>query len=116
MIHEFGIENKTTVTSFQFEYIKKVKEIDPNMRIGYLVKGDGCDHIEELKAIGGEEMAPKADDMSEESVAALRDAGLGVRAWGLANQELMRKMCRLKVDGMTVNFPDKLYERLVRPV
>ena len=61
-------------------------------------------------------MAPKAEDMSEESVAALRDAGLGVRAWGLANQELMRKMCKLKVDGMTVNFPDKLYERLVRPV
>ncbi|MBQ8231336.1 MAG: hypothetical protein IJZ34_05360 [Lachnospiraceae bacterium] len=116
MIHEFGVENKTTVTSFQFEYIKKVKEIDANMRIGYLVKGDGCDHIEELKAIGGEEMAPKAGDMSEESVAALRDAGLGVRAWGLANQELMRKMCELKVDGMTVNFPDKLYERLVRPV
>ena len=113
MIHEFGIENKTTVTSFQFEFIKKVKEIDPGMRIGYLVSGDGCDHIEELKAIGGEEMAPKAADMTEESVAVLRNAGLGVRAWGLANQELMRKMCRLKVDGMTVNFPDKLYERLV---
>ena len=110
MIHEFGIEEKTTITSFRYEAIKRVKEIDSSIRIGYLVAGNGCDHIEELQAIGGEEMAPNASKMSEESVAELRNAGLGVRAWGIANQDLMRKMCRLKVDGMTVNFPDRLYD------
>lgn len=116
MIYEFGIKERTTVTSFRFECIRKVKEIDPGMRVGYLVKGDGCAYIDELQSIGGEEMAPKAGDITEESIDVLRNAGLGVRAWGVANQDLMRKMCVLKVDGMTVNFPDRLYERVVRNV
>ena len=66
MIHEFGIEKKTTITSFKYECIKKVKEIDPGMRVGYLVPGDGCEFIEALQAIGGVEMAPRAGKMTEE--------------------------------------------------
>ena len=41
-----------------------------------------------------------------------RKAGLGVRAWGVSNIVLMKKMCPLEVDGMTVNFPDRLQEFL----
>lgn len=108
LIKRYDIVDRTTITSFQFDYIKKVKEIDHNMRIGWLVAGDGCDHMEQLLEIGGEEMAPQAIHMTEESVQHLRAAGLGVRAWGVATADLMKKMCRLKVDGMTVNFPDRL--------
>ena len=46
--------------------------------------------------------------MTQESVRTLRDTGLGVRAWGVSKVDLMKKMCRLEVDGMTVNFPDRL--------
>ncbi len=107
-IRKYGITERTTVTSFKFEYLKRVKELDSSIRIGWLVDGDGCDHIPELLAIGGEEMAPRARDMTAQSVQTLREAGLGVRAWGLANVDLMKKMCALGVDGMTVNFPDRL--------
>ena len=40
----------------------------------------------------------------------LRKLNLGVRAWGVFNTTLMKKMCMLKVDGMTVNFPDRLFQ------
>jgi glycerophosphoryl diester phosphodiesterase len=42
----------------------------------------------------------------------LRSKGLGIRAWGVFNVALMKKMCALNVDGMTVNFPDRLYQYL----
>ena len=45
---------------------------------------------------------------TEESVAAWRKKGLGVRAWGIKDTTIMKRMCALGVDGMTVNFPDKL--------
>lgn len=107
-IKKYGIKQRTTITSFEFEYLKRVKEIDKTLRIGWLVNGDGCDVIDQLKQIGGEEMAPQASKMTQESVDKLRRAGLGVRAWGVTSQDLMKKMCQFKVDGMTINFPDRL--------
>ena len=112
MIKSFGIFEKTTFTSFKFDYIKKIKELDPNARVGYLTQNTCEEHIQQLIGIGGEEIAPKASEITEESIALYRSRGLGVRAWGVQSIELMKKMCALKVDGMTVNFPDRLFEYL----
>ena len=115
MMKEFGIQNKSTVTSFHIEYLKVCKELNPDIRVGLLTKGDGCDRIDELKAIHGEEMAPQAEYMTAESVEKLRREGFGVRAWGLSGYApilLMKKMCEIGVDGMTVNFPDRLVQYL----
>ena len=110
MIKEFGVFDRTTFTSFKFEYIQKIKEMEPTARVGWLVGEPGNEEIEKLLAIGGEEMAPKAEHITNDMMKNLRNAGLGVRAWGVANVALMKKMCELKVDGMTVNFPDRLHQ------
>ena len=112
MVKRFGIFEKTTFTSFEFDYIKKIKELDPNARVGFLTQNTCEEHIEQLISIGGEEIAPRANEITEESIALYRSCGLGVRAWGVQSIELMKKMCALKVDGMTVNFPDRLFAYL----
>ena len=112
MAKEFGILSKTTFTSFNFDYISKIKELDPNARIGWLVKEASDENIRKLQSIRGEEMAPKADSIDDVLMRKLRGFDLGVRAWGVSNVELMEKMCKFKVDGMTVNFPDKLSKYL----
>lgn len=112
MIKEFGILERTTFTGFNFEYIKKIKEIDSDARVGWLTENPGKEETEKLIAIGGEEMAPKAECIGEDMIKLLKDSGLGVRAWGVFDVSLMKKMCALKVDGMTVNFPDRLFQYL----
>ena len=112
MVKEFGIMNKTTFTSFQYDYIKKIKELDRTARVGWLTSSTDDEIITRILEIGGEEIAPKAELITEELVEKWRKAGLGVRAWGVFGVALMKKMCQLKVDGMTVNFPDRLYEFL----
>lgn len=112
MVKEFGIMNKTTFTSFHFEYIKKIKELDPSARVGWLVSSIDDNVMEQLAEIHGEEIAPKAELLSDEVIRTFRNRGFGVRAWGVSNITLMKKMCMLGVDGMTVNFPDRLYEYL----
>ncbi len=114
LIDEFGILDKTTFTSFNFDYIKKIKELNPDARVGWLV-GEATDEIiEKLLAIGGEEMAPCAEHISKELIEKLKKLNLGVRAWGVTSVAIMKKMCDLNVDGMTVNFPDRLFEYLNR--
>ncbi len=110
MIEEFGVFDKTTFTSFQYDYIRKIKELNPKARVGWLVFEASDENINMLRDINGEEMAPDANSITDEVMAKLRDLNLGVRAWGVTSVALMKKMCMLKVDGMTVNFPDRLFQ------
>lgn len=112
MINEFGILSKTTFTSFNFDYISKIKRINSKARVGWLVEEVTDANIKKLLEIGGEEIAPKAECITDEVVRKLRAQNIGVRAWGVFNISLMKKMCMAKVDGMTVNFPDRLYQFL----
>lgn len=109
---EFGILDRTTFTSFRFDYIKKIKELDKTARVGWLVKNPTEEETEALLSIGGEEIAPNAESITKEAVESWRNRGLGIRAWGVTSVALMKKMCDLKVDGMTVNFPDRLFNYL----
>lgn len=112
MINEFGILDKTTFTSFKYDYISKIKELNSKARVGWLISEVTNETIKKLLDIGGEEIAPKAENITEELMEKLRKLNLGVRAWGVFNISLMKKMCTLEVDGMTVNFPDRLHQFL----
>ena len=106
----FGIMERTTFTSFSFSRIRRIKELCPAARVGWLIHDPSAEDVTALLAIGGEEIAPEAKHITKEKMALWRSRGLGVRAWGVENTERMKAMCRLGVDGMTVNFPDRLYQ------
>ncbi len=114
MMEEYGLLERTTFTSFKYDYIKKIKELNPKARVGWLVFKVDDEAINKLQEIGGEEMAPMAEDFDEELCAKCREEGFGVRAWGVTSIALMKKMCALGVDGMTVNFPDRLVQYIGR--
>ncbi len=57
---------------------------------------------------GATEICPRATLMTAEDVARWHSMGLRVRAWGVKDEDVMKYACECGVDGMTVNFPDKL--------
>lgn len=114
MLKKYNMVNKTVVTSFNFEYIKKFKAYAPEFRIGWLVKELNEDIIAQLKNIGGDEICPKAELLTKENVAAMHRQGLRVRAWGVFDEEIMKNAVESGADGMTVNFPDKLTALLAK--
>ena len=58
--------------------------------------------------MGLTQLCPKADTVTPALVQHLHAEGFVVRAWGVANETLMRRVVQAGADGMTVNFPDKL--------
>jgi len=112
LVKKYGIMDKTTFTSFKFDYIAKIKSLDSSARTGWLTNVPTDEETESFIATGGEEIAPKAELIDEEMCRKWRQKGLGIRAWGVLNTALMKKMCALGVDGMTVNFPDRLFQYL----
>ena len=98
---EFGIVEKTTFTSSNFDYLKKLKEMEPSARIGWLL-GWKVDEITEndvdrLLSIGGEEICPIENLITKESISLWRSRGLGVRAWGIKDVSTMKRVCSLGV-------------------
>lgn len=122
MIYKHGVEKKVVVTSFIFGAIEAMRACAPELEIGYLTKlypdteidsivTDLTDAvINDLKRIGAEEICPKGSDVTPARVEAWHAMGFRVRAWGISDTEIMKKVYDAGVDGMTVNFPDKLIE------
>ncbi len=108
LIFKYGIEKKTVVTAFELERLRKVKKYHSNIKIGYLTQNiDEC-VINELININAYEICPVGKDVTPEKVCKWHSLGLNVRAWGIFNEDIMKKVYDAGADGMTVNFPDKL--------
>ena len=112
MVRRYVPDKDFTITSFMFDSIKKLSQVDHVPELGYLTEDYSEELIRNLKEIGVIEYCPSAEIVSTEMMKAVENQGLRVRAWGVKNTELMEKMVEYNVYGMTVNFPDKLTERL----
>ena len=108
MLERFNMKDKAIITSFKFDYIKRVKELRPDWRIGYLVREVTDEVLADLASIGGEQLCPRAKYVTAENVEKWHFMGYNVRAWGVTDFDLMKNAYDCGVDGMTVNFPDQL--------
>ncbi|CAG7622301.1 Glycerophosphodiester phosphodiesterase [Paenibacillus solanacearum] len=108
MIRAYDVKERVTLTSFIYEELVAARAIDADIRIGYLVKTFDEQAIEQVKAIDGTQICPRCSQLTPENVLLAKSRGLEVRAWGVADEEWMHHALRCGVDGMTINFPDKL--------
>lgn len=102
------------VTSFIWETLPAVRQIAPDIRTGYLTKRQDAELLTDMKKSGIWQYCPEGKTVTEETVKRFRDAGFSIRAWGVTDEAVMHRMLAMGVDGMTVNFPDKLQEALER--
>lgn len=103
------MQEKTVVTSFTFENLRRMHEAAPEFRLGWLVSEIDDRTISAFRQIGGYQLCPPADTVSESLVASLHRLDFSVRAWGVKDEARMRRAFAAGVDGMTVNFPDRLH-------
>lgn len=110
LLLKYGMEKKTVVTSFNAEYIRKIKEYASSLRVGFLTKSIDKDVTDMLIEMGADEICPYGAELTREDVARLHRIGFNVRAWGISDESVMKRVFDIGADGMTVNFPDKLTE------
>lgn len=109
LLRKYDMQSKTVVTSFHLDYLEAFHKAAPEFKLGYLTKDVSEETLEKMRTLGIDELCPKATLIeSAEQVDAWHEAGFRVRAWGVSSEELMERAYDAGVDGMTVNFPDKL--------
>ena len=108
LLHRFQMQEKTVLTSFKLECLMRAKLYAPQYKAGYLTDDVNPMVIKVLKTMGVEQVCPKGKLITPDLVEQLHGEGFSVRPWGVKSEARMQAIYDAGVDGMTVNFPDKL--------
>lgn len=116
IIAEQGLQARCMITSFAYESLVAMRNIDPTLRLGWLVQGIDETVLTKAKTLGLFQLCPKADKVTQRSVEQARTVVPEVRAWGLNSdsvghqakdvQALIHNLLAAGCDGMTINWPD----------
>jgi glycerophosphoryl diester phosphodiesterase len=113
LIKKHGVIDKVIATSFKYSELTDMHKALPNLRLGFLHQGKATNELlDKMKLDGINEICPEASVITKEECDKWHSLGFNVRAWGVTNTDVMKELCNAGVDGMTVNFPDKLTEFL----
>ena len=108
LIFKYHLEEKAIVTSFCFECLENMNKVAPSIKTGFLTRCEDDETFKKMKKANVCEYCPEAQMLTKEKVEKRHASGFNVRAWGVYDEDLMKKAYEAGVDGMTVNFPDKL--------
>ena len=108
LIRKHGMEGQVTITSFHKERLEEIRRYAPELPTAWLVIAARTSIIEQARQLGLSQLCPLANFVTANLVKRIHNEGLIVRAWGVKTEKLMHKVVLAGVDGMTVNFPDKL--------
>lgn len=108
LVRQYGAEDRTYITSFNYEALCEMREYAPELKLGYLVY-EITDQVErQLDSLRIEQICPQSGHVTKELVEAYGKRGISVRAWRVKNEDDMVRCAEAGVYGMTVDFPDKL--------
>lgn len=106
-VRQHGLTDRVVFTSFHFESVAKIAKFG-GVRTEYLLIKWSETELERARAGGIAGFSLPVDILTPEIIGTIRGAGLGARGFGLRTDELMLKAVELGVDGVTIDFPDRL--------
>ena len=96
------------VTSFDRGCVLRVMELLPGASTGLLTKHFTKGEVDFCLENNISQICPPAENLAPGAVEHAHSRGLAVRAWGVPDAKQMKRAADIGVDGMTVDFPDKL--------
>jgi glycerophosphoryl diester phosphodiesterase len=108
LLRRHGMIEQVTITSFQAARLEETRAYAPEVPTGWLVAEVTDEIVARARVMGLTQLCPRASVLTPELTRRLHAEGFVVRAWGVATEELMRRVVTAGADGMTVNFPDTL--------
>jgi glycerophosphoryl diester phosphodiesterase len=112
LIGEMGMTENVIISSFNLDYLKQVKQINPNIKTAALVKKMD-DPLKLLQDTGADAINPSFESIKDLSIIkTLRDAGYDVYVWTINDEETMMNLVNAGVSGIITDYPQKLAEVL----
>ena len=112
LVEQYAQNSHVIFTSFLWESIVALRQCSQQAKIGYLTYRISDEVLNLLEWHRIEQICPVISLTNASEVALAKSRGFSVRFWGIKNEDLMKKALSLDGEGMTVNYPDKLFAAL----
>jgi glycerophosphoryl diester phosphodiesterase len=96
------------IHSFDHRIVHRLGETRPNLRRGILLTAHLRDPVAEMHAVGATTLWQEWQQVDQELVNKVHEAGGAVIAWTVNELGDLDRMVRLGVDGLCGNYPDRI--------
>jgi len=100
--------NDSIVSSFDWEYLKKIQQLHFNIRIALLAEEKPVDLMMNAVAMRAHAINPRWDMVTADLCKAAHERGLKVYTWTVDADARMRALAECGVDGIMTNYPERL--------
>jgi glycerophosphoryl diester phosphodiesterase len=115
-IERHQLRDHCFITSFSYDALVAMRQVDSGIRMGWLIQGIDEDAIAKAKRLNLYQLCPVAKLVTAAHVQQARQVVSEVRAWGLQGETIRHHSAELislihqvvdnGCDGMTINWPD----------
>ena len=96
------------VSSFDWEYLKKIQQLHFNIRVGLLAEEKPVDLMMNAVAMRAYSINPRWDMVTSDLCKAAHERGLKLYTWTVDADSRMRALIESGVDGIMTNYPERL--------
>ncbi|MFH1540128.1 MAG: glycerophosphodiester phosphodiesterase family protein [bacterium] len=115
LVEELEMVEDVMVTGFDHSVIKKIKDMNPKIKTGALVKDITPEEIEtEILKLNTDAINPRYIAVNKKLVKAAHEHGLEVNPYTVNDVLAMKMQINSGVDGIITNYPDVLLKLLGR--
>lgn len=108
-VYDFGMERNIILSSFNHYSMIRVKEIDSSIKTGLLYEATLYKVDEYAEMVGADALHPFYPAIMDKIVVEdIKKKGIIINAYTVNDEEDMKKLIRLGIDGIITNYPDKL--------
>ncbi len=101
--------NNFIISSFKWDELKRMRELNKNIKIAVLTEQDPLDAIAVAKELDAVAINPNFKKLTQENVGKIQEEGLKVYTWTVNTPEDIQKMKDFGVDGIISNYPERVH-------
>lgn len=108
LIGELQMQDQVLISSFNHDYLRQVKTLNPSISTGALVNQLVMDPLALMKDLDAQAFHPGKKYTYTKQVQALREAGYDVNVWTVNDEAEMLGLIEMGVTGIITDFPQQI--------
>ena len=114
LIEQMGMVERVIISSFNHDYLRRVKAANPNLVTAALVFAPVADAAAWLRELQAKALNPNPESIDLAAIDPLRAQGFGVNVWTVNDEALMRRLIEARASGIFTDFPHVLASILAK--